>query len=72
MLLFVVILNIAELIILVVVIVQFISYLATGKTNQYLREFSKSMANYARETIRFLTFCSEEKPFPFRSWPDAS
>ena len=70
MFLFLVILNIAELIILVIVVAQFIGYLATGQTNQYLRQFSRSLAKYIGDAIRYVTFCSEDKPFPFRPWPE--
>jgi flagellar biosynthesis protein FlhB len=71
MLLFAVIAHIAELVIALVMLVQFILKSATDKTNDNLLSFGDQMGKYVLEIVRFLTFNTEEKPFPFNSWPKA-
>ncbi len=71
MLLFAVIAHIAELVIALVMLVQFILKSATDKTNENLLSFGDQMGRYVLEIVRFLTFNTEEKPFPFNAWPKA-
>ena len=53
-----------------VVVVQFFWVLFTGKTNQSLEGFGQSLATYTYQIIRYLTFGSDERPFPFDAdWP---
>ena len=54
----------------VVVAVQFFWVLFTGEANQKLQEFGKSLATYTNQIILYLTFNTEERPFPFDlDWP---
>ena len=54
----------------VVVIIQFFYVLLSGETNDELKSFGHSLAIYSYQIIEFLTFNSDEKPFPFDSgWP---
>lgn len=69
MILFVVFFNVAELVAGVVVAVQFLSKLFTGKTNEQLGSFGKSLGIYLSEIVWFLTFHSEDMPYPCRPWP---
>jgi hypothetical protein len=69
MILFVVFFNVAELMAGVVVVVQFLSKLLTGEANEHLSAFGKSLGIYLSETTWFLTFHSENMPYPFRPWP---
>ena len=69
MLLFAVFYNIAEFVMAVVAIIQFGFKLVTGKTNDQLLEFGQSLATYIYQTISFLVFRTEDKPFPFSEWP---
>lgn len=69
MIVFAVLFNIAELAIIVVVIIQFITKLFTGGVHQRLQEFGDSAAQYIGEIIRFMTFQSEDLPYPFGDWP---
>ena len=51
-------------------LVQFFWVLFTGETNQKLQEFGKSLATYTNQIILYLTFNTEERPFPFDvDWP---
>ena len=72
MLLFAVIFNVAELVVAVVVIVQFLFKLLTGQANARLRDLGHRLAVYLRQIIEFLTYHSEDKPYPFGEWPAAA
>ncbi len=69
MILFAMFFNIAEIVILAVVVVQFLSKLLLGEVNERLRSFGRGLGAYAQETIAFLTYHCEDMPFPFAPWP---
>ena len=61
---------VSRLVVLAVIILQFFWVLLTTESNQQLREFGHSLALYTCQTIDFLTYNSEKKPFPFdNEWP---
>ena len=68
MAIFVIIFNITELLIAAIVIFQLLVLLFTGDKNQRLLGFGAMLSQYAFKILRFLTFNSEEKPFPFSDW----
>lgn len=68
---FVVIFNVAELAIAVVAIVQFLLKLATGEVHERLRTLGGALGTYVHQIIAFLTYHSEDMPYPFGDWPDA-
>ena len=68
MAIFVIIFNIVELLIAALVIFQLLVLLFTGDKNQRLLGFGAMLSQYAFKILRFLTFNSEEKPFPFSDW----
>lgn len=53
----------------VVALIQFALALLTGTPNARLLAFGSSLGSYLRQVARFLTFASEEVPFPFSDWP---
>lgn len=69
MLLFVVIFWVAEVVITAIVVLQFILTLFSGSSNRQLLEFGKDISIYIYQILSFLTFNSEDLPFPFTSWP---
>jgi len=69
MLLFVLIARITEAVVWIVLLVQFICKAATHHTNENLTKFGQSLSQYLYAIVRFQTFNSEEKPFPFSPWP---
>ena len=71
MLLFALLLQVATAIMWVLVILQFLFSLVTGRDNDKLRAFGSSLSSYIHDSLRFLTYNSEEKPFPFSDWPSA-
>lgn len=69
MLLFVLIYGIAEVIVTAVVVLQFLFVLFTGDRNPRLKEFGAHLSTYVYSIISYWTYNSEEKPFPFATWP---
>lgn len=52
-----------------VVIFQFIMKLITTELNEQLLDFSDSLNKYVSQILLYITFKSEERPFPFSPWP---
>ncbi len=71
MLLFLVIYSVAEIVFAAVVVFQFISSVITGNTNQRLLEFGQSLSTYLYQTLKYFSYNTEEKPFPFAPWPES-
>jgi Domain of unknown function (DUF4389) len=69
MLIFVVLYSVAEVVVGAVVVLQFLFTLFTGQTNARLILFGHDLSRYIYEVMLFMTFNSEELPFPFREWP---
>jgi hypothetical protein len=46
-----------------------VATLFTGATNARLREFGQSLAVFIYQIVLFVTFNSDERPFPFGPWP---
>ena len=42
----------------------------TGEDNDNLRHFGASLLAYISQVVRFLTFNSDERPFPFSDFPE--
>lgn len=69
MLLFAIIYGVTELVIYAVVIFQFFAVLITGQSNEQLLAFGQSLSTFVYQIMRFLTFNSEQRPFPIGTWP---
>lgn len=69
MLLFIVIFHVAEFVMGAVVLLQFLFTLVSGQTNTRLLRFGQSLSQYVYQILLFLTFNSEDMPFPFNEWP---
>lgn len=69
MLVFILIYGVVKVIVAAVVAYQLASNLLLAKSNEKLVSFSANMSSYIYEVVRFLMFCTEEKPFPFADWP---
>ena len=69
MILFAVIFYIVALVIAVVAVVQFLSRLFTGKVNQQLQALGQGVGVYVNEITVFLTYHTDDKPYPFAPWP---
>ena len=62
--------GVAEAVAFAVVVFQFVASLFTGKPNDNLARFGRNLARYFQQIVAYLTFATEEKPFPFMAWPD--
>ncbi len=69
MIFFGVCLQLSRIILWPVVVIQVFLTLFTGSENQNLRKFGSSLSQFVFQVCQFLTFNSEEKPFPFSDWP---
>ena len=63
--------GIAQTLLCVTAIVQFLWLLFTGETNRQVGKFGISLSRWFADTARFLTGTSESKPFPWAPWPRA-
>ena len=70
MILFMALWSISRFIVLAVVVLQFFWVLFTGDANQRLLAFGESLATYSYQIISYLTYNTEEQPFPFSDWPE--
>jgi hypothetical protein len=48
---------------------QFLAKLFSGNSFAGLAEFGDNLAAYQAQVTRYLTFASDEKPFPFAAFP---
>lgn len=62
--------SVSRVVVSVVVLLQFFWVLLAGETNKPLEIFGQSLATYTYQIISYLTFNTEERPFPFDlDWP---
>lgn len=71
LILFYLIYRITDLVLLLVLLVQTILNLFSGQPSESIKEFGKSLGAYLQQISEFLSYASEEKPYPFSDWPDA-
>ena len=69
MVLFAVIFNITEFVILAIAVVQFFSRLATGSVNGELRDLGPRLGEYLKQIVAFETFHTDQRPYPFAPFP---
>jgi len=69
MVLFLIIYGISEGIWFLIVLFQFIHTLFTSKPSDPLLDFSENLCAYLYETLLYVSFNSDERPFPFAPWP---
>ena len=72
MILFVALWSVSRILVLAVVVVQFFWVLFTAEPNRRLLEFGESLALYSYQIISYLTYNTEDQPFPFSDWPVGS
>ena len=69
MLLFTVFYTLAEILLFTIIVFQFVLKLLTGDTNERLRKLGQTMATYIYQILQFMSFNSEQHPYPFGAWP---
>lgn len=69
MVLFAILYSIAEIVVGAVVVFQFVATLLTGRRNDRLLQLGADLSNYIYHCLRFLTYASDDRPYPFSAWP---
>lgn len=69
MLLYIVFSRVAELVLGMVILFQFLLKLFTGETNERLLKLGQGLSTYVYQVFQFLSFNSEYHPYPFGAWP---
>ncbi|GLQ30074.1 DUF4389 domain-containing protein [Litoribrevibacter albus] len=72
MVLFAVIYRLLDVVLLLLVIAQYLFHLLTDKDNETLRQLGDGISCYYYQIFQYLTYNTEEKPFPFSDWPTTS
>lgn len=54
-----------------ITVFQFVFALLNETPNARLLSFGRSLGRYMQQIVCFLTFASEDVPFPFNDWPSA-
>ncbi len=70
--LFALIYSVTEIVIVAVVVVQFGFVLISGDRNQKLLNFGAGLSKFIYQILQYVTFNSEDKPFPFSGWPSVN
>ncbi|MDD4914227.1 MAG: DUF4389 domain-containing protein [Methylococcales bacterium] len=68
MLIYALIDSLVRLILWLVILLQLAAVLLTGGVNPNLLAFGKSLSTYHYHILLFLTFSTEQLPFPFSEW----
>jgi Domain of unknown function (DUF4389) len=61
--------HVSGTVIFIVTVIQFVMRLLVDKPNARLVSFGRNMGRYLQHIVNFLTFATEEMPFPFNDWP---
>lgn len=64
-----VIFYVIKLIVTVILIIQFVSRLITGSSLERLRTFSAQVSAYGYQILQYVSYNSDDKPFPLSDWP---
>jgi len=70
MVLFAVVLYLVMMLVAVIVIVQALFALITGKPNEDIGDFANDLSTYVYRIVAFLTYSDDRRPFPFNSWEE--
>jgi hypothetical protein len=72
MILFFALWSISRIVVFAVVVLQFLWVLFSGEANLRLRHLGHSLATYSYQIVRYLTFDTDDQPFPFSDWPSGA
>ncbi|MBL4774869.1 MAG: DUF4389 domain-containing protein [Mariprofundus sp.] len=69
MLLFSAIYFVTRMVLVAVIVLQFLWLLFTADKNKALLSFGAQLATFIYQIYHYLTFNTEQRPFPFSEWP---
>lgn len=61
--------SVAEVVMIAVVALQFVFILFTQNKNPKVLAFGADLSEYLYQIFRYLTFNTDNRPFPFTEWP---
>jgi len=61
--------HVSVTVLFIISLIQFLIALLNDTPNERLVSFGRSLARYLQQIVSFMTFASEEIPFPFNDWP---
>ena len=61
--------SVAEVVMIAVVALQFVFILFTQNKNPKVLVFGADLSEYLYQIFRYLTFNTDNRPFPFTEWP---
>ena len=70
MILFGMVSRIAEILLVIVAVIQIFFTLITGARNLRLLRFGGQLSAYVKLVFEFMTYNTEVKPYPFSDWPE--
>jgi hypothetical protein len=62
--------GVAQVLLNVLAVVQFLWLLSANAPNRFLLRFRASLSVCFADVARFLTCASDERPFPWKEWPN--
>ena len=71
-LLFCVVFSFTDILLFLIALLQSIKYVVTGESSATLKDFGTRLGVYLKQIADFVSFSSDEKPFPFSDWPESS
>jgi hypothetical protein len=72
MVVFAIISGVAKLIVTLVAVFQFVTVLFKGQVNESVIPFGQNLSTYIYQITLFLTFNTDDMPFPFMDFPDGT
>jgi hypothetical protein len=66
---FAMVFSVAKLVLWGVVLFQFLFVLVTAESNPRLRLFGQQLSTYIYQIMTYITFNSDDMPYPFDDWP---
>ena len=63
--------HVAAWVLAIVAVVQLVLAAAADGSNERLRDVGRGVGRYLAQIAEFVSFASEEVPFPFSDWPAA-
>ena len=61
--------QLASTLLFFVALIQFVVAVASDAPNQRLRTLGRNLGRYQGQIASFVSFATEEPPFPFADWP---
>lgn len=62
--------GLTDVVLLAITIMQTLLNIFSNEPSQSLMRVGMSLGLYVKQITEFLTYASEEKPFPFSDWPE--